>query len=216
MGDRELLLQRGALTMLHINDLFWTFQGEGFHAGRRALFVRLPFCNLACTWCDTTFNTFQKVSEADFTKFATQERARFAVITGGEPTMNKHTPRIVQILKSLGFYVAMESNGTFPRPEGIDWLTVSPKRFTSDKGMAAFHVHANAFSTADEFKYVVDGGFPFDILDRHEPIAATTTKHYLSPEFSRFKDSLAEIAAFIEKRPGWRVSLQSHKWADWK
>lgn len=201
---------------LHINDIFWTFQGEGAHAGKRALFVRMPFCNLACSWCDTTFNTFEKVSEADLIKFATQESARFAVITGGEPTMNKHVPRVIDILKKLGFYIAMESNGTFPPPDRVDWLTVSPKRFTEDKGMPAFHVHPEAFKKAAEFKYVVETGFPFELLDRHEPLAKSGQVHFLSPEFGRMKEALAEIETFIKTRPRWRVSMQTHKFADWK
>lgn len=197
---------------LHINDIFWTFQGESYHAGRRALFVRMPFCNLACSWCDTTFNTFEKVSESDLVKCATQEPGKFAVITGGEPSLNKHVPRVIAILKSLGFYIAMESNGTHQPPEGVDWLTVSPKRFTDEKGMEPFYIHPGAFLLANEFKYVVEEGFPFNILDRHGVIAKTNQRLYLSPEFNRMAASLVEIEKYIQANPHWRVSLQTHKW----
>lgn len=188
----------------NINDLFWTFQGEGLHAGRRALFVRMPFCNLSCSWCDTSFNTFKKVTDQELAAFATSEKAKFAVITGGEPTMNKHTPGVIALLKQFGFEIAIETNGNFAIPDGIDFVTVSPKRD------ANYNVNIDAFTKASEFKYVVDEGFDFSLLSRHD---VTDGRRYsLSPEFGNFQKSLARIYEFIKENPRWRISLQTHKW----
>jgi 7-carboxy-7-deazaguanine synthase len=190
--------------VLHINDVFWTFQGEGFHAGTRALFVRMPFCNLECSWCDTTFDTFKKWTEPEFAEFATRESARFAVITGGEPMMHKHTQDVINLLRSLGFYIQCETNGTFPVKAGIDWICVSPKRD------ANYKIDLFTFKAAHEFKYVVDEGFNFDILKTHD---TTDGRRYsLSPEFGRFTQSLEEIFAYIKEHPRWKISLQTHKW----
>lgn len=159
----------------HINDLFFTFQGEGKFAGTRSLFVRLPFCNLKCGWCDTTFNSFSVWTEEKFKDFAQSEKTRHAVITGGEPMMNKHADRIVQILHNLGYYVSVESNGTFPVNANYDFITVSPKRFTAGiKHKTGFElppyfVDATTFQKVNEFKYVVDSHFDFSVLKRHEP-----------------------------------------------
>jgi 7-carboxy-7-deazaguanine synthase len=189
---------------LNINDLFWTIQGEGKNSGRRALFVRMPFCNLACSWCDTTFDTFKRWSVADFVAFASKEKARFAVITGGEPTMNKHTPLVIKALTELGFQIAVESNGTFPIPNGIDFVTISPKRD------AKYEINPDAFTKASEFKYVVDEGFDFGLLDRHD---VTDGRRYsLSPEFGNMEKSLERMIDYIKEHPVWRISLQTHKW----
>jgi 7-carboxy-7-deazaguanine synthase len=187
---------------LRLNDVFWTLQGEGANWGRRALFVRMPFCNLACSWCDTSFNSYKKWSEEDFVAFAKQEPGRFAVITGGEPTINKQTPRVIELLKGQNFEIAIESNGTFPIPAHVDFATVSPKR---DSG---YDIHPNNMS-ADEFKYVVDDEFDFSILDRHQ---GSLSKLSLSPEFTKFNDNVQKILAYIKEHPEWRLSLQTHKW----
>ena len=199
---------------LHLNDLFWTFQGEGLHAGRRALFVRMPYCNLACTWCDTTFNSFTRWSEENFVKYATSEPSAFAVLTGGEPMLNKHSPRVVKILRDLGFYVATETNGTVAPNCELDFYTVSPKKFSSEKGLPPYYIHPEMYRAANEFKYVVDAGFDFDVLDRHRQDIGK--RHSLSPEFTNLHANLQEIFSYIERNPQWRISLQTHKWMNVK
>ena len=195
------------MSKLFINDMFWTFQGEGFNAGRRALFVRMPKCNLACSWCDTTFDTFEKIPFDDFANFALQEKSKFAVITGGEPLLNKHTPIVVKLLKELDFYLACETNGTQPYVEGIDWVTCSPKRD------ANYMIHPELREHISELKIVVDKEFDFEILKSFENIPC---KKYLSPEFTEMKENLAKIELFIKENPHWRISLQTHKFVGFK
>ncbi len=195
---------------LQINDLFWTLQGEGRWTGRRALFVRLPFCNYDCTWCDTEYNSFKKWSEEDFLSFAQQEPSRFAVITGGEPLMNKDLPRVIALLKSLGFYIACETNASFAAPENIDFITASPKAFTQNK-LPAYYIHPALFDKVSEFKYVVDDAFDFSLLDRHKPFKPDVT-YSLSPEFNKMTVNVGRIMGYIQNNPQWRLSLQTHKW----
>lgn len=187
-----------------INDVFWTVQGEGAHSGRAALFVRMPYCNLACSWCDTTFNTHKTWTVEEFAEFAAKTNSRFAVVTGGEPMMHKHTPRVIKWLKALGFEIACETNGTFPICEGIDFVTCSPKRD------AEYDIHPQAMNKVHEFKYVVDQGFDWKILERHNT-ATPNVRLSLSPEFGRFQESISEILAYISTHPKWRLSLQTHK-----
>lgn len=192
---------------LKLVEWFWTFQGEGAHAGRRAFFVRVPFCNLACSWCDTEFNKFVTVSETDFLKDALAEPTRFAVLTGGEPTMNKQSPRIVELLRHNGFEIAIESNGTFPIPFTADFVTLSPKRD------ADYEIHADAAMKANELKFVVDDGFDFAVIKKYEKMPWTKlVRKSLSPEFNNFKENVSRIEAFIKENPQWRISLQTHKW----
>jgi len=193
---------------LHINNVFWTFQGEGYHAGRRALFVRMPYCNLKCPWCDTEFNSHKEWPEDEFVKFAKQEKCGFAVITGGEPMMHKHTQSVANILKALGFYIACETNGMFPIVNNIDFITVSPKAYSD----SPFSIHPNAYLNANEFKYVVEKDFDFKALRFHN--TGDGRRYSLSPEFNDMKNSLARIFEYIKENPGWRISLQTHKWMD--
>jgi len=196
--------------IFNINDVFWTVQGEGQNMGRRALFVRLPFCNLECSWCDTTFNSFEKWDEGKFLDFALQEKARFAVITGGEPMLNKHAKPIVELLLDRGFNVACESNGTAPVNAPYDFITVSPKRFSNAIGREPYYVNEETFKQVHEFRYVVDDQFDFSILNRHD---TTDGRRYsLSPEFNQFDKNVVKILDYVKENPRWRISLQTHKW----
>ena len=195
------------MTEVQINDIFWTFQGEGAHAGRRALFVRMPKCNLKCSWCDTEFDSSQTWHSDAFNEMATREDARFAVLTGGEPLMNKELPQVIQWLTDLGFYKAVETNGTMPWVPGIDWVTCSPKRD------AAYKIHRGLKQHVNEYKYVVDDGFDFKLLSRHND-EESSVQLSLSPEFNTFRENLNRIYSFIAANPRWRISLQTHKWMD--
>lgn len=187
-------------------EYFWTFQGEGLNAGRRALFVRVPFCNLKCSWCDTEYNSFKKVSFEELKAYALSEESRFAVITGGEPTINKATPRLVEALKECGFTIAIESNGTFPIPYGIDFVTISPKRD------ANFEIHADAALKCHELKIVVDQDFDFEIARKFQEHEWTKLIQLsLSPEFGNLLESVQKIETFIRSNPRWRLSVQTHK-----
>lgn len=193
--------------MLRLVETFWTFQGEGTNWGRRAFFVRMPFCNLKCSWCDTEFNKYETLDEEEFRRRATEEPGRFAVLTGGEPMMNKQSPRVIEILKELGFEIAVETNGTFPILQGIDFVTVSPKRD------AKFEIHPDAALRVNELKFVVDEGFDLEILKRYQDYEWTKlVRLTLSPEFGNFEASLERMTAFIKENPRWRISLQTHKW----
>lgn len=193
--------------VLRINDVFWTVQGEGFYAGSRALFIRMPYCNYNCTWCDTSYNSYEEWEEFDVMCFIDKEPARFAVITGGEPMMNKDTPHIVQLLKYRGFTIACETNGSFPAVDGIDFITCSPKKYS--KGLPEFYINPAIRYKVHEYKYVVEKDFDFRILDRHKD---DTCRLSLSPEFNIFDESIARIVNYIKENPKWKISLQTHKW----
>ncbi len=197
-------------TEFHINDLFWTVQGEGSQAGRRALFVRLPYCNYDCPWCDTEYNSYRIWTKTEFQDFAKQEKTRFAVITGGEPMAHKHLLPILQILKEMGFEVACETNGSLPVPREIDFVTTSPKAYTKGKN-EPYYVHPSLWEQTSEWKYVVDEPFDFAVLERHRNKSGQAI-HSLSPEYGKMKDQVPRILEYIKENPQWKLSLQTHKW----
>jgi len=111
-----------------VNDIFYSLQGEGRNTGRAAVFVRFAGCNLRCPFCDTEFDTFREMTAEEIVATISQYPARFVVLTGGEPTLQVDEA-FVDLLHQHGYEVAMESNGTRPAPNNLDWLTVSPKEY---------------------------------------------------------------------------------------
>jgi organic radical activating enzyme len=193
-------------------------QGEGHHAGRRALFVRMPFCNLKCAWCDTEFNSYTTWTQERFAELIGAPPAmglRFAVITGGEPTMNKHTSLVIATLKQHGFEIAIESNGHFPVPDGIDFVTISPK---ANPTPTPYFVHDEAWKAASEFKYVVDDKFDFQVLKHHnqEYKLGRSVHLSLSPEFNEMAKNVEKILEYQKEHAHWKLSLQTHKWINVK
>jgi len=193
--------------IFRINDVFFTIQGEGANSGRRALFIRLPYCNYNCPWCDTEFNSYNEWSLHELSDYFEKETCRFVVVTGGEPLMNKQLPQLISFLKSHNFEIAIESNGSFPAPEGIDFITVSPKKYVQ-KGLPEFFINPALIGKVNEYKYVVEDGFDFNILKRHQNDSCRLS---LSPEFNNFKDSCNKIINYIKENPRWKISLQTHK-----
>lgn len=113
--------------MYKINEVFYSLQGEGFFAGRAAVFVRFSGCNLKCPFCDTVFKTFEEITAAQLLRRINPwKRCQFVILTGGEPTLQVDDI-LIDALHQDGWQIAMETNGTNTVPNGVDWVTVSPK-----------------------------------------------------------------------------------------
>jgi 7-carboxy-7-deazaguanine synthase (Cx14CxxC type) len=201
-----------------VKEIFYTLQGEGFHAGRPAVFCRFSGCNLwtgreqdrataVCTFCDTDFVGVGP----DGGKFATPEAlaeavaARwpagaggtpFVVCTGGEPLLQLDPPAIAA-LHARGFEVAVETNGTQPIPAGLDWVCVSPKAGA-----------ALAVEGGDELKLVFPQG-----LAHPERFAGMKFRHFfLQPmDGPEVQAATAGAVAYCLAHPQWRLSFQTHK-----
>lgn len=203
-----------------VKEIFYTLQGEGSHSGRPAVFCRFTSCNLwtgresdrhraICQFCDTDFvgtdginggkfQTAEDLASAIARQWPTDDRAnRMVVCTGGEPLLQLDSA-LTAALHELGFYIAVETNGTQSVPDGIDWLCVSPKRG------AELIVH-----TGDELKLVYPqvGDDPRD----YEHLDFTTFR--LQPMDSEATE--ANTAATVDyclSNPRWQLSLQTHKY----
>ncbi len=204
--------------MYTVKELFYTLQGEGFHAGRPAVFCRFSGCNLwtgreqdrataVCTFCDTDFVGVGP----DGGKFATPEALAdavaahwpagaggqpFVVCTGGEPLLQLDAPAIAA-LHARGFEVAVETNGTQPAPEGLDWICVSPK---AEAALALTH--------GDELKLV----YP-QAAAPPERFAGLAFRHfYLQPMDGPAVATNTEAAVrYCLDHPQWHLSVQTHK-----
>lgn len=182
---------------MKINEIFYSIQGEGKHTGTPAIFVRFSGCNLECSFCDTKHKTGFKMTEEDVIDVIGQYPAKFVVLTGGEPSMQA-TIKFVDKLHEKGYYVAIETNGTFPCPQNIDWITCSPK------------YKEVVLKRIDELKVVYTG------QDMSQYDSFNAKEYYVQPcDFGPFKEkneeNIKQVIEFIKKNPKWKLSLQTQK-----
>jgi len=189
---------------MKVNEIFYSLQGEGYHTGRAAVFVRLSGCNLKCPFCDTDFREFEEMSEEQIVDkvCALSLDCHFVVITGGEPTLQDCT-LLIDYLHRNGYTVAMESNGTRRAPFNVDWLTISPKsKFVGNFGTT------NVFK-CDEVKVVFDG------KGENTDCGIRANHYYLQPcdtgDKEKNKEIINQCVEFIKKNPKWKLSLQTQK-----
>lgn len=203
-----------------IKEAFFTLQGEGAQTGRAAVFCRFAGCNLwsgresdraaaACNFCDTDFVGADGEGGGRFKSAAalaahlrtiwaseTTSVDRFVVLTGGEPTLQLDPP-LVTALKSEGFELAVESNGTRPVPDGVDWVCISPKpnsEIVQRSGAELKLIYPQPDLRPEQF---TDWGFKhFFIQPMDGPSREANT---------------AQALDFCRRNPQWRLSLQTHK-----
>ena len=113
--------------MRKINEIFYSLQGEGFHTGTPAVFIRFSGCNLKCPFCDTHHEEGTLMSDEEILAEVRKYPARTVILTGGEPSL-WIDEELINLLHQAGKFICIETNGTHPLPDGIDWITCSPKQ----------------------------------------------------------------------------------------
>ncbi len=191
-----------------VNNIFYSLQGEGHNTGRAAVFIRFAGCNLRCPFCDTEFDSYQEMTDKDILATILPYDTRFVVLTGGEPTLQVDET-FVDLLHHHGYEVAMESNGTRPAPQNLDWLTVSPKedgKWKVESGMRM----------PDEIKIVFDEHTAERLSSFSLP--PSVIHLYLQPcdtgDAAKNKAITHACVEYIKTHPQWRLSLQTHKLID--
>lgn len=187
------------MTEYRVNEIFYSLQGEGYWTGTPMVFVRLSGCNLACSFCDTDFASSERMDAERIVRecLSLSGGCGRVCITGGEPSLQLDGG-LVEALHEAGFRIHVETNGTHALPEGLDWVTVSPK---SDFLPSARVV----LERADELKLVYLGQDPSSWLD------FPAAHYFLQP--CSCSNSL-EVVEYIKAHPLWRMSLQTHKYLD--
>lgn len=187
------------MAMYRVNEIFYSLQGEGAFTGTPVVFVRFSGCNRACSFCDTDFDDYTLLSADDIVAEAERYPAGRVVLTGGEPLLQVDAP-LIDALHRAGMTIHIETNGTLPVPDGIDWVTCSPK----EPPLAIQPDRIN------EIK-VVYTGQSADSLDdircRFNPVSL----FYLQPCSGL---NIDETVARVLSLKGWRLSLQTHKLID--
>ena len=175
---------------MRINEIFYSLQGEGVFTGVPAVFVRFSGCNRACDFCDTDFHAFTEMTEEEIVAAISQYPAQHVVITGGEPA-RQVTESLVDKIKATGRYVQIETNGSLPVPDNIDWITCSPKE------------QPWRIQRVDELKIV------FQDQDVEEIASHFDAKAYCLQPCSCLNTE--DTILYILTPPRWRLSLQTHK-----
>ena len=193
-------------TIYPIVEIFHSVQGEGFHAGIPHVFVRFGNCNLRCEWCDTDFLTYDERDTESIVEEVLSFDCKRVIFTGGEPAM-QNLALIGSKLKEHGINLSIETNGTIPIDPVIDWICVSPKD----------QLYPNAKikqRSGNELKVVYCG----QSLDMYDDLKEGFTHHFIQPCYidtdtvEENGKSFQVVEKLVKQHPGWRLSLQTHKW----
>lgn len=189
-----------------IMEMFYTIQGEGFHTGRAAYFIRTGGCDVGCVWCDVKeswdANAHPPLSVEEIVGEVLKSKTDFVVITGGEPTMYDLTA-LTAALKKIGIEIALETSGAYPIQGHFDWICLSPKKFKMP-------LETN-YKLANELKMIIFNKSDFDWAHELKNKVTKTCKLYVQTEWDKSEKMLPLIINYVKDNWEWKISLQTHK-----
>ena len=218
---------RTGIHQLPVMESFYTIQGEGFHQGRAAYFIRLGGCDVGCSWCDVkeswdpalhplyAVEEIVKKALLDVSRIArdrpqapgpggrSRNNKKIAVITGGEPLMHDCTGLTKQ-LQQAGFFTHIETSGAYPLSGSWDWVCLSPKKFKAPI--------LEITPLANELKVVIFNQSDFQWAEKYASLVSADCKLFLQPEWERSASVSPLIIQYIKDHPRWSFSLQLHKY----
>ena len=202
---QEKLVAEGL--MLPLMEAFYTIQGEGYHSGKSAFFLRIGGCDVGCHWCDVKESWNADLHPpTDIHKMIDQilaYPAKTVVVTGGEPLMWNMQP-LTDSLHNKGMSVHIETSGAYPLSGDFDWICLSPKKNNPPKEAI--------IPKANELKVIIHNRSDFKWAEQFTNQCSLDCKLYLQPEWSKAKEMMPEIVDYVMNNPKWNISLQSHKY----
>jgi 7-carboxy-7-deazaguanine synthase len=202
--ETQLAVDKGE--MLPLMEEFYTIQGEGFHTGTAAYFIRVGGCDVGCHWCDVkeSWNAeLHPPTQVDVIVEHAKVYADTVVVTGGEPLTWDMTP-LTQKLKSNALKVHIETSGAYPVTGTWDWFCLSPKKNKLPG--------EDAYAIADELKVIIYNKHDFIFAEEQAAQVNANAILFLQPEWSKKEEMTPLIVDYVMKNPKWRVSLQTHKY----
>lgn len=188
-------------------ESFYTIQGEGYHQGRAAFFIRLGGCDVGCHWCDVKeswdASVHPSASVEQLVKSAAEHPGEVVVITGGEPLMY-NLDALTKALQSIGKKTHLETSGAHPLTGSWDWICLSPKKFKMPI--------QEIYSAANELKMVIFNKVDLKWAQEEAAKVSQTCKLYVQPEWSKADKMLPLMIDFVKHNPEWEMSLQMHKY----
>jgi len=192
---------------LPVMEQFYTLQGEGYHQGKAAYFIRLGGCDVGCVWCDVKDSweagRHPQISIAAITQSAKKYPGRLAVVTGGEPLLH-NLDELTHALHDAGFQTNIETSGSSALSGQWDWICLSPKKFKAPlPGLVPY---------ANELKVVIFNKSDFNWAEKYAAQVTDNCKLYLQPEWEKASIVTPLIIDYIKENPRWELSLQLHKY----
>lgn len=192
---------------LPLVEEFFSLQGEGYHTGKAAYFIRIGGCDVGCNWCDSRFSwnpdIHPMVETDDIIKRVLKSGADSVVVTGGEPLMWNLDYLCSRLIEN-NINTFIETSGAYPLSGKWDWICLSPK-----KNMPPVEEICNL---AGELKVIIQDKIDFEWAEKNRLKVNEKCKLYLQPEWSRFEQIIPEIVEYVKNNSMWRISLQIHKY----
>ena len=204
-NTQEKLVAEGL--MLPLMEAFYTIQGEGYHSGKSAFFLRIGGCDVGCHWCDVkeswNADLHPPTEIHNMIDQILAYPAKTVVVTGGEPLMWNMQP-LTDSLHNKGMSVHIETSGAYPLSGDFDWICLSPKKNKLPEG--------EIYKKAHELKVIVYNQHDFIFAEEQAAQVGEDCILYLQPEWSVRDKMVPLIVDYVMKHPKWKVSLQTHKY----
>lgn len=192
--------------MLPLMEEFYTIQGEGFHTGKAAYFIRIGGCDVGCHWCDVKESWNAKLHPptlSDSIVKNAKKHSNTVVITGGEPLMWS-MDYLTKSLQKEGIKTHIETSGAYNFSGVWDWFCLSPK-----KNKLPIN---KCYEQADELKVIIHNNNDFKFAEEQAEKVNNNCQLFLQPEWSKREKITDKIVDYVMKNPKWSISLQTHKY----
>ena len=194
-------------THLPLMESFYTIQGEGFHQGKAAWFIRLGGCDVGCVWCDVKeswdVSKHKNTAVKEIAAKASKSKSQIAVVTGGEPLMHD-LDDLCKALHQKKKKTHLETSGAYPLTGKWDWICLSPKKFKAPLN--------EIIPLAHELKVVIYNKSDFKWAEQFASKVSKDCKLYLQPEWDSKLKVMPLIVNYVKENPRWETSLQIHKY----
>jgi len=192
--------------MLPLMEEFYTIQGEGYHTGKAAYFIRVGGCDVGCHWCDVKESWNAELHPPTLANTIVDHAKKYSdtvVITGGEPLMWS-MDYLTKKLQQYGIKTHIETSGAYSFSGSWDWFCLSPKKTKLPL--------EEVYKEADELKIIIFNKSDFKFAEEQAAKVGSNCELFLQPEWSK-KDKMTElIVDYVMKKPKWKISLQTHKY----
>jgi organic radical activating enzyme len=190
-----------------VMEMFYSLQGEGYHQGKAAFFIRLAGCDVGCVWCDVKdswdASKHPVLSIQEIVNAALAHPARLTIVTGGEPLLHNLDP-LTTALKAAGFQTNIETSGSSPMSGKWDWVCLSPKKFKAPL--------SENVALAHELKVVVFNNSDFEWAETYAKQTNPDCKLFLQPEWDKQTQITPVVIEYVKANPKWELSAQLHKY----
>jgi organic radical activating enzyme len=192
--------------MLPLMEEFYTIQGEGYHTGKAAYFIRVGGCDVGCHWCDVKESWNAELHPPTLANTIVEHAKKYSdtvVITGGEPLMWS-MDYLTKKLQQNGIKTHIETSGAYSFSGIWDWFCLSPKKTKLPL--------KEVYKEADELKIIIFNKSDFKFAEEQAAKVGSNCEMFLQPEWSKKEKMTELIVDYVMKNPKWKISLQTHKY----